>query len=158
MNNTYTYTLPEDIITCHRPANFEEFRYREYAIAAMVNGTHTERMSDEVLRAKFAESRHRIESGNGCIWRAISRWILSTIKNFNTRIAVRKMMEIDVVFIEIENIDKIKTHIIINDDCCEVIPAGTEIVTNADICQLFRTAAKFAKIEIDEALKELVIE
>lgn len=144
---TYTYTLPEDIITCHRPANFEEFRNMEYALNAIANGTHAERVSDEVLRAKFTEWKHRIVSGDGCIWRAICRWILSTIKNFNTRIAVGKMLEIDVVLIEIENIDKIKTQIIINDDHCEVIPAGTKIVANVDICQIFKTAAKFAKTE-----------
>lgn len=164
----YTYTLPEDIkaITL-TPRTVEQFRLREDYLAGFI--TDAKRSTDEEIKALIDKKPNYCFIDNAGIKLNIRRWIKSTIKKFNiSAINARKIIEIDIALIAIYNTDEIKNKIIVVDGR-EVIPAGTEIVTDVDICQLFRTAAKIAKrcidddaryrrAHIDEALKTLVIE
>lgn len=150
MNNTYTYTLPEDIkATTLTPRTVEEFRLREDYFAGFI--TDAERSTDEEIRAKIDKDKPEYSFiDNVGIKVNIRRWIKSTIKKFNiSAINARKIIEIDMALIEVYNTDEIKNKIIVVDGR-EVIPAGTEIVTDVDIRQLFRTAAKIAKRCIDD--------
>lgn len=167
----YTYTLPEDIkATTLVPRTIEQFRLREDYLANMMTGIVPERSSDKEIIAKLAEDKpdHCFIDNSG-IKLNIRRWVKATISKFNiSSINSRNILKIDTALLEIYNIDEIRSKIVVKDDR-EVIPAGTEIVTDVDICQLFRTAAKIAKRQadeevrcrrarIDEDLKTLVIE
>jgi hypothetical protein len=170
---TYTFTLPEDInAAMPTPRTVKEFkemeRYYETFLRKNCNDTpDTHDAEIETIIERINPNRVKFTFGtNRQIDNALYRWVKRTISDF-FRTTMRDFCE-SCYPISILNVTAVRNNIIIRNDH-EVIPAGTEIVTNVDISAIFEEAARRARRaiatdarykceRINEVLKELVIE
>lgn len=173
----YTYTFPEDIMAAvPTPRTVKEFKERERYYAGFCNNRNdtpdTNDAEIETIIEQINPNRVRFTFGtNRQLDNALYRWVKRTISKF-FRTTMRDFDE-HCYPISILNVTAVRNNIIIRDDINgdghEVIPAGTEIVTNIDISAIFEEAARrsrraiatdarYRRERINEALKELVIE
>lgn len=172
---TYTYTLPEDIMAAvPTPRTVKEFKEREryYETFLRKNCNDTPDAEIETIIERVNPNRVKFTFGtNRQLDNALYRWVKRTISEF-FRTTMRDFDE-HCYPISTLNVTAVRNNIIIRDDINgdgrEVIPAGTEIVTNIDISAIFEEAARrsrraiatdarYRRERINEALKELVIE
>lgn len=170
----YTYTLPEDIMAkMPTPRTVKEFKEMERYYETFLNNCNdTPDAEIETIIERINPNRVKFTFGtNRQLDNALYCWVKHIISKF-FRTTMRDFVEHSYP-ISILNVTAVRNNIIIRDDinvdAHEVIPAGTEIVTNIDISAIFEEAARKARRAIatdaryrceyiNECLKALVIE